>query len=281
MIPITRGSEPDALREQRETRLPPVIEMWREAGSVTAELKNALTGYQAGGAVKEKLFKGQHKKCAYCERKPGFEGQPIEHFRPKKEAWRNLPAEPPVVDEERYWWLTWSWENLLFACQTCNGRARKANYFPLEVSSRPLPLLSTEIRREHPLLLDPTEPDLRVSDHLVWAPVDRVVVIGRWSWELKARSPRGQATKDILGLKDRTDDVTGHYRVTVWKRYEAEVDVQLRVGRVEEAHRAFDRLRRELLAADRELVFATWSMLDVLRTHHRRARDARLQLDPI
>ena len=43
-----------------------------------------------------------HCKCAYCENK--IEQYHVEHYRPKK----------------TYYWLAFSWDNLLVACATCN-----------------------------------------------------------------------------------------------------------------------------------------------------------------
>ena len=42
-------------------------------------------------------------KCAYCEQK--MERYNVEHYRPKK----------------IYYWLAFSWDNLIMACPTCNG----------------------------------------------------------------------------------------------------------------------------------------------------------------
>lgn len=53
--------------------------------------------------IKERLQAIYHGKCAFCERKN--ERWDVEHFRPKS----------------IYYWLTYSWDNLLLACPTCNG----------------------------------------------------------------------------------------------------------------------------------------------------------------
>jgi len=50
-------------------------------------------------------------KCAFCEQK--IEQSHVEHYRPKS----------------KYWWLTYSWDNLLIACSTCNGH--KGNQFEI------------------------------------------------------------------------------------------------------------------------------------------------------
>lgn len=59
--------------------------------------------------VKTALQAIYHGKCAFCEQKIEFPH--VEHFRPK-----NI-----------YYWLTYSWDNLLFACQGCNSH--KNNHF--------------------------------------------------------------------------------------------------------------------------------------------------------
>ena len=52
--------------------------------------------------IKEKLKEIYHGKCAFCEQK--VEQLHVEHFRPKK----------------IYYWLVYSWDNLILACPTCN-----------------------------------------------------------------------------------------------------------------------------------------------------------------
>jgi uncharacterized protein (TIGR02646 family) len=53
--------------------------------------------------VKEALSNQYHHKCAFCEQK--VEQFHVEHFRPKKGG---------------YYWLAFSWDNLLLSCPTCN-----------------------------------------------------------------------------------------------------------------------------------------------------------------
>jgi len=52
--------------------------------------------------VKNKLFDLYNGKCCYCETK--LSGTEIEHFRPKS----------------KYYWLVYSWDNLLPICSQCN-----------------------------------------------------------------------------------------------------------------------------------------------------------------
>lgn len=94
--------------------------------------------------VKEDLELRYHHKCAYCEQK--VESYHVEHYRPKS----------------IYYWLAYSWDNLLFCCATCNEK--KLNYFETlqpQVSYKPedLPriheLCQEYNQTEQPLLLHP------------------------------------------------------------------------------------------------------------------------------
>lgn len=62
--------------------------------------------------VKEELNNIYYNKCAYCESR--VEELHVEHFRPKK----------------TYYWLAYSWDNLLLCCPTCNKA--KSNNFEVE-----------------------------------------------------------------------------------------------------------------------------------------------------
>jgi hypothetical protein len=79
----------------------------------------------SGGRLQSKVrdylnvaYKG---KCAYCEQYCKAE---IEHYRPKK-----------AVTEDRghagYYWLCYSWSNLLPSCRYCNTEGGKGNQFPI------------------------------------------------------------------------------------------------------------------------------------------------------
>lgn len=62
-------------------------------------------------------------KCCYCEQR--IESYHVEHYRPKS----------------LYWWLAYSWDNLLFICPACNTAKldkfeisnSKANYLPTDL----------------------------------------------------------------------------------------------------------------------------------------------------
>ena len=57
------------------------------------------------GSVQKKLNEIYHLKCAYCEQKLLDAPKHIEHYRPKK----------------IYYWLAYSWDNLLLCCGSCNS----------------------------------------------------------------------------------------------------------------------------------------------------------------
>jgi len=71
--------------------------------------------------IKTTLKKIYHKKCAFCEQKiteckdNNLEdcSQTIEHYRPKS----------------KYYWLAYSWDNLLWCCHRCNQN--KSNNFEI------------------------------------------------------------------------------------------------------------------------------------------------------
>jgi len=61
------------------------------------------------GSVQKKLNEIYHLKCAYCEQKLLDAPKHIEHYRPK----------------DTYYWLAYSWDNLLLCCGACNSAKGK------------------------------------------------------------------------------------------------------------------------------------------------------------
>ena len=62
--------------------------------------------------VKDALRSLYHGKCAYCET---YDPSPhVEHYRPKRGG---------------YYWLAYSWDNLIASCSQCN--TKKGNKFPI------------------------------------------------------------------------------------------------------------------------------------------------------
>lgn len=82
---------------------------------------------------------------------PGYYSD-VEHFRPKKAV---------LEDDGRlrrpgYYWLAYTWENLLLACAECNRR-QKRNNFPIEGERARRP--EDALDQERPIFIDPAGPD--------------------------------------------------------------------------------------------------------------------------
>lgn len=106
--------------------------------------------------IREKLQLIYHDKCAYCE--SSQEQLHVEHYRPKRGG---------------YYWLSYSWDNLLLSCPVCNSS--KSTIFPLagirvrcditEETISGINALSAQYDQiEKPLLVNPetvTEEELR------------------------------------------------------------------------------------------------------------------------
>ena len=67
------------------------------------------------GSVQTRLHDIYSLKCGYCEKKLLDASKPIEHYRPKRGG---------------YYWLAYSWDNLLLSCAECN--TAKGNKFPIK-----------------------------------------------------------------------------------------------------------------------------------------------------
>lgn len=89
-------------------------------------------------------------KCAFCEQK--VEQYHIEHYRPK----------------DVYYWLAFSWDNLLMSCPTCNEHKGKifsisgiqATFTNTEVNVRRINISSAEYdTQETPILVNPEKDD--------------------------------------------------------------------------------------------------------------------------
>jgi hypothetical protein len=143
----------------------------------------------------------QHDKCGYCEMISSNHYGSVDHYAPKsrveelaedgtEEALGNSVAgrRTPSVCDLGYWWLAYSWENWLFACERCNT-AWKGCLFPVQQSPRRIPPRRGD--RETWLLLNPFGEDDPI-EHLHF---DRL-------GQISARdlSERGGATIRTCGL---------------------------------------------------------------------------------
>lgn len=85
----------------------------------------------AADDVKQKLEEIYNNKCAYCESK--ISGGHIEHFRDKRD----------------YYWLAYSWDNLLLSCEKCNQH--KSSKFDLQDESKRIKFNKKDLSKRHNL----------------------------------------------------------------------------------------------------------------------------------
>lgn len=202
MIRVDRGVEPPSLRATRTWRLARAVLARREGEGVD------FTGYDTGD-TRRLLYARQHEKCAYCEIPAQVAGQPIEHFRPKDHAVRAVIGYGPK-DEHRYWWLAWTWDNLFFACVSCNTPSRKGNRFPLAPQAQPC-VQGPASARFAPCV--PRDERAQFVDPGVDDPLDHIEFVHEadgWVPTGRGGDERGKDTVAGLHLDDR-DGLLGKY----------------------------------------------------------------------
>ena len=126
-----------------------------ERGLVTFEIDNDIYGDHS---VKGALIDAQHGKCFACESKVTHIGYgDVEHYRPKG-GYRQKATD--ALGRPGYYWLAYSWTNLLFSCQLCNQRFKK-NLFPLHDPAMRMRSHHDggNILMEGPLFIDPSTED--------------------------------------------------------------------------------------------------------------------------
>lgn len=137
--------------------------------------------------AKSLLKEIQSHKCCFCEAKITHVSHgDIEHFRPKAGY---VPSDRSAIIYPGYFWLAYDWDNLFLACEKCNGRPNKGNFFPLVDESHRASYTRRDIIREEPLFIDPAIDD--PEDHISFIGPDPIVKNG---------SAKGKASIKHLGL---------------------------------------------------------------------------------
>jgi len=147
MIKIERGNPPTEtiIDKRREEVLRKIRELAESGELRSAEFKTTLW---SNPKVKNFLHESQHGKCCYCERTRDQKDFDVEHFRPKAEV-------KEIRDHPGYWWLAYSWENLLVACKACNQK--KSSHFPLKDERKRAYGENCNLGEEEPFLINPLE----------------------------------------------------------------------------------------------------------------------------
>ena len=172
MIRIRRSQEPLALAGVRQDRL---------TDARDAIARGAKVAFVEYDVVKSDLAGMQHNKCCYCEkREEQAKYRDVEHYRPKSP----------------YWWLAWTWENLLFACMDCN-REQKRNQFPLSPGDAALVAEQPPPGGERPLVLDPCDATVDPTTEIVFR---REKIQGKERWVPRGLSDQGRRTIEVCGL---------------------------------------------------------------------------------
>jgi 5-methylcytosine-specific restriction endonuclease McrA len=162
VIRVTRSAEPPTLPPVRLRELAKL----RALPKIT---KDDISGYRV---IADDVWKMQHYKCCYCERKLTRSYEDVEHFRPKARADRA----PGCAHVHGYWWLAFTWDNLLFSCALCN-RTHKNDQFPLKIGSQALQPEEDAPGKEEPWLLDPVAHN--GVEHIVFMPWSQRTVLPR------------------------------------------------------------------------------------------------------
>jgi hypothetical protein len=143
-----------------------------------------LPGIYGHSSVKKALKDAQKNKCCFCEKEQKDEYGAVEHYRPKlgfKQEKEDALIKPG------YFWLGYTWDNLLFVCSRCNSAEFKGNRFPLKNGSIRARSHNDELRYEKPYLINPAKTNPR--KHIYFE-----------NEFVKFRSIYGKQTINICGL---------------------------------------------------------------------------------
>lgn len=156
----------------------------------TDDFDKDIYGHQT---VRDQLMSDQNYKCAYCESTLVGSYSDVEHFRPKTGY---NQSKGDSLTKPGYYWLAYTWSNLLYSCNVCN-RTYKKNLFPLEDSTT-RDISHKNIANEVPLFINPSQEDpadyIEFHHHII-CPIHTNGV----------ERLKGKVTIGYLGLNERKD----------------------------------------------------------------------------
>jgi uncharacterized protein (TIGR02646 family) len=204
MIRVERGPEPAKLGIVRTEQLTALRALGRDP------ISDDVEGYRV---VAEELWHAQYHKCCYCEARIPKGHNDVEHYRPKAAADRR----PGCTSTHGYWWLAYSWDNLLFACPGCN-RSHKNRRFPLDPGCQSLRAEDIPPGNEAPLLINPGS-TINPVEHIefVYKSIGRTGAVSNWWARPRNGSRFGNSTIEICGLNraDLREIREDHYATVV------------------------------------------------------------------
>jgi uncharacterized protein (TIGR02646 family) len=149
MIFIQRTNEPEVLKTTGQAEQLALCAQF-EQGNYDFDFKSSIYGHNA---VKTVLRTMQHDKCCFCEAKiTHISYGDVEHYRPKGGHQQN---ESDKLTKPGYYWLAYTWSNLLFCCSLCNQQHKK-NLFPLKNPASRARSHHDDVAAEEPFLINPS-----------------------------------------------------------------------------------------------------------------------------
>ena len=149
MIFIHRTEEPDILANKGKAEQLALCDAY-DQGKREFDFKSSIYGHET---VKNALIAMQHDKCCFCESKINHISYgDVEHYRPKG-GYKQDDSEP--LQPPGYYWLAYTWDNLLISCTLCNQQYKK-NLFPLLFPDKRARNHHDDISEEQPLLINPS-----------------------------------------------------------------------------------------------------------------------------
>lgn len=188
MIRIEKGSAPDILATtgvQKSDAVCALYEANREvydSGNKRLSFDGKTYGHPD---VRQSLGASHHGKCAFCEviiPRP-YADPNVEHWRPKGSV-KQQRGDAALTPG--YYWLAYSWDNLLLACLFCN-RDNKGVQFPLADPAARVRDPGGNLALETPQLIKPDSED----------PADHIEFIDELP---RGITERGKVTIAVLGL---------------------------------------------------------------------------------
>lgn len=226
MIQVPRGPQPRSLREHADTWTAEyraaIIALNAAPQDITLKKAKERAEAQYRQPDVQDALKTMFKdKCAFCERKRDYPH--IEHFWPK--------ATYPT--------RCFEWENLLLACEVCNGKTYKGAKFPLDVDGRPLFV--------NPCADDPLEHLEFVLEPDTNAPLGFIA-------RLKEKTEKGRITIKDIGLnrinllKERSQQVLFYQYIAI-KAKEGDEEARRLLEKACDADFVFSAFARALYAS--------------------------------
>ncbi len=160
MIMIDPSTEPDFLSSATVTNALDRIRK-RINADESPVIEKAEEKIWRNEKVTDALYDSHNGKCCYCERKRDRKSEMnVEHYRPKGKVYGE-------EDHTGYWWLVYTWNNLLWSCKACNQRYKDTHFTLLPGATRANDEES-DLELERPCLINPKleDPSQFISFHI-------------------------------------------------------------------------------------------------------------------